>query len=79
MAKPTGVLFDFLGVGFFMTIGAVFVTDFGGPYFGKLPMTRLIDFDTLREADVPCFGSLERAIVFLRDNMGTTGRVYPPP
>ena len=47
------------------------------PTVNQLPMTRQIDFQALREADVPCFGSLERALLFLRDNFDTNGSVYP--
>lgn len=42
----------------------------------QLPMTRQIDFQVLRQAGVPCFGSLERAIRFLGDHQGTSA-VYP--
>jgi len=47
------------------------------PTVNQEAMTREIDFPALREAEVPCFGSLERALGFLRDNTGTTGTVYP--
>ncbi len=42
----------------------------------QLPMTRRIDFQVLRQAMVPSFGSLERAIRFLGDREGTSS-VYP--
>ncbi|RLB87542.1 MAG: hypothetical protein DRH50_16670 [Deltaproteobacteria bacterium] len=47
------------------------------PTVDQLFMARQLDFEMLRAADVPCFGSLERALVFLRDNIGTSGTVYP--
>lgn len=46
------------------------------PTLDQLPLTRMIDIDTLRAADVPCFGSLERALRFLAASFGRTG-VYP--
>lgn len=47
------------------------------PTIDQLPMTRKIDFPTLQRADVPCFGSLERALIFLNQNIGNQGEVYP--
>ncbi len=47
------------------------------PTVDQLPMTRRIDFGELRQADVPCFGSLERAVRFLDQNCGRVGAVYP--
>ena len=47
------------------------------PTLDQLPLTRLIEFQTLREADVPCFGTLERAVSFLAE--GSAGEVYPQP
>jgi len=47
------------------------------PTLDQLPMTQKLSFPTLREADVPCFGSLERAIRFLSDNFEQPGAVYP--
>ena len=32
------------------------------PTLDQLPMTRMLDFDRLRRADVPCYGTLERAV-----------------
>lgn len=46
------------------------------PSVDQLPMTRMIDIETLRAANVPCFGSLERALAFLAAAFGATG-VYP--
>ncbi len=46
------------------------------PTFDQLPLTRMIDFKTLRDANVPCFGTLERALDFLASNWGRGG-VYP--
>lgn len=46
------------------------------PTLDQLPLTRLIDFSRLRQSDLPCFGTLERALAFLAD--ATPGEVYPP-
>ena len=48
------------------------------PTLDQLPMTRMLDLDVLRAADVPCFGTLERALAFLARaaSEGDTG-VYP--
>lgn len=44
------------------------------PTLDQAPLTRLIDFNMLRKGNVPCFGTLERALKFL----GTSGTgVYP--
>jgi hypothetical protein len=48
------------------------------PTVDQLALTRMIDLATLRAADVPCFGTLERALAFLAANFGGSG-VYPPP
>ena len=45
------------------------------PTLDQLPLTRLIDFSMLREADLPCFGTLERALAFLA--RGAAGGTYP--
>ena len=47
------------------------------PTVDQLLMTRQLNFELLRAADVPCFGTLERALIFFRDNLGTSGNVYP--
>jgi len=47
------------------------------PTLDQLPMTRMVDFDRLRHAGVPCFGTLERAVTFL-DRSRNVGDVYPP-
>jgi hypothetical protein len=47
------------------------------PTVDQLPMTRGMDLNLLRDGDVPCFGSLERALVFLSSNLGGAGMVYP--
>lgn len=47
------------------------------PAIDQLPMTRMVDRDVLSEADVPCFGTLERALQFLVAPP-TAGGVYPP-
>jgi hypothetical protein len=40
-------------------------------------MTQKVDLAVLRAADVPSFGSLERAILFIRQHLGQRGMVYP--
>ena len=45
------------------------------PTLDQLPLTRLVDFTVLRQAQVPCFGTLERALGFLAG--GASGGVYP--
>lgn len=47
------------------------------PTLDQLPLTRLVDFPTLRLAGLACFGSLEHAIRFLCAP-GAAGSVYPP-
>jgi hypothetical protein len=47
------------------------------PTLDQLPMTRMIDLAVLRQADVPCFGTLERALQVL--NARASGAVYPEP
>jgi hypothetical protein len=49
------------------------------PTLDQLPLTRMIDFALVRQAKVPCFGTLERALRFLAENLGRAGGVYPPP
>ena len=48
------------------------------PTLDQLPLTRLIDIQTLRKASVSCYGTLERAVGFLAENYGGAG-VYPSP
>lgn len=47
------------------------------PTVDQLPLTRQIDFAVLRGANVPSFGSLERAVQFLKSHWGQAGAVYP--
>ncbi|HMV67275.1 MAG TPA: DUF4276 family protein [Myxococcota bacterium] len=47
------------------------------PTLDQLPLTRMLDLAVLRAADVPCFGTLERALDFLAD--AGPGEVYPRP
>jgi len=47
------------------------------PTMDQAIMTRKIDLEVLKNSDVPCFGSLERAIKMLCQYIGTTGIVYP--
>jgi len=48
------------------------------PTLDQLPMTRMVEFSVLREAGLPCFGTLERALRFVAQSLrdGLTG-VYP--
>lgn len=51
------------------------------PTLDQLPLTRMVDFQLLRNANppVPCFGTLERALQFLDSEISKGGkRVYPP-
>jgi hypothetical protein len=47
------------------------------PTVDQLRLTRSIDLATLRAANVPCFGTLERALRFFKRSLGTRGTVYP--
>ncbi len=47
------------------------------PTMDQLIMTRKIDLPVLRGAEVPCFGSLERAVGLLCENIGCPRHVYP--
>jgi hypothetical protein len=47
------------------------------PAQDQLAMTRLLDLPTLRSADVPSFGTLERAVRFLASVKTGEGDVYP--
>lgn len=47
------------------------------PTIDQLPMTRQIDFSVLRSAGVPCFGTLERALVFISEHLDDGRIVYP--
>lgn len=46
------------------------------PTMDQLPMTRMLDLDRVRSANVPSFGTLERALGFLADHVAEPG-VYP--
>ncbi len=46
------------------------------PTLDQLLMTRMIDFRLVRRSELPCFGSLERALQFLAFNQGSHA-VYP--
>ena len=51
------------------------------PTTDQLSLTRCLDLNALRAAEVPCFGTLERAVRFLgaRSHARTAGgEVYPP-
>lgn len=43
------------------------------PTLDQLPLTRFLDFPSLRSSGLPCFGTLERALTFLAGGSG----VYP--
>lgn len=47
------------------------------PTLDQLPLTRMVDFNALRQAELPCFGTLERALALL--SKGSAGEVYPRP
>lgn len=47
------------------------------PTLDQLPLTRYLDFPTLRQSELPCFGTLERALTFLNGEI--SGAVYPRP
>lgn len=47
------------------------------PTTDQLPLTQMIDLAMLRAAEVPCFGTLDRAFRFLASSSGP-GEVYPP-
>lgn len=49
------------------------------PTLDQLPLTRMLDFRTLRDSMLPCFGTLERSLRFLATNRGRPGVVYPLP
>jgi hypothetical protein len=46
------------------------------PSVDQLAFTQMIDLDELAAADVPCFGTLERAVAFL--SKAGPGETYPP-
>jgi Domain of unknown function (DUF4276) len=48
------------------------------PTLDQLPLTRMIDFELLRESEVPCFGTLERCLKHIEQNLGSSS-VYPSP
>lgn len=48
------------------------------PVTDQLALTRMLDFPTLRQSGLPCFGTLERALQFLAVPTPGSGRVYPP-
>ena len=47
------------------------------PTLDQLPFTRKINLDDLAAADVPCFGTLQRALAFLAHPECEAGDVYP--
>lgn len=48
------------------------------PTLDQLPLTQMVDFSLVRRANLPWFGTLERALRFLASNQGQCN-VYPPP
>ena len=44
------------------------------PTLDQLPMTRMLDFDRVRHGEVPCFGTLERAVTFLNRSRDVRSR-----
>lgn len=48
------------------------------PAVDQLPLTRMVDFDVVRQKGLPWFGSLERALTFLGEHLGEGGAAYPP-
>lgn len=49
------------------------------PTVDQLPMTRMLDLETVRRANVPCFATLERALAFLAASIDRASpEVYPP-
>lgn len=49
------------------------------PTLDQEPLTRMLDLDVVRRAEVPCFGTLERSLAFLDGAWEKPGLVYPPP
>jgi hypothetical protein len=47
------------------------------PTLDQLPLTQLLDLPTVRAANIPSFGTFERALRFL--SSARPGEVYPPP
>lgn len=47
------------------------------PTLDQLLLTRMISFERLRASELPCFGTLERALNFLGERRGVAGAVYP--
>lgn len=47
------------------------------PASDQLALTRMVDFNVVRQSGLPWFGTLERALKFLEASVGTTGTVYP--
>jgi hypothetical protein len=60
--------------------GAIERDDAAGPSYklsvDQLAFTQMIDLDELAAAEVPCFGTLERAVAFL--SSAGPGETYPP-
>lgn len=57
-----------------------FVTGRYKPALDQLALTRMIEFSDLRDAGLPSFGTLERALRFLgAAQNGLSGAVYPAP
>lgn len=48
------------------------------PAVDQLVLTRMVDFDVVREKNLAWFGTLERALRFLAANLTIAGQTYPP-
>jgi hypothetical protein len=48
------------------------------PTVDQLPLTQLVDFELVRASGLPWFGTLQRALQHLSDNLGAAS-LYPPP
>ena len=46
------------------------------PKLDQLPLTRMIDFDLIRESGLPCYGTLERCLIDMNSNKGKSS-IYP--
>ncbi len=48
------------------------------PSVDQLVLTRMVDFKVVREKGLAWFGTLERALRFLAENLESPGQTYPP-
>lgn len=47
------------------------------PTTDQLALTQMLDFSMLRTSELPCFGTLERALTFLLSASSSGGQVFP--